>query len=209
MYGAALPAGNYHGSLGRYAGRSAPSMQGATMRGLAKAHVLGNVGLRGLNGVDFCDPGWSAISTLLAGAGSVISSMSAASGTAGQRAAYGACPAGSAGDACRRASGYNPGDTGFQAGGSAATLLGTTWGTQCTSMAAAAGVESQTQFNNMLAQQRLDNEMAIANARMQNEVLLAGRQPAGNGNGGLSNQTLLIGAGVVAAVVLGAVLLRR
>jgi len=212
-YGAALPAGNYLGSLGRYGGRGAPSSQGAAMRGLAKAHALGNVGLQGLSGVDFCDPGWSAVSAILAGAGPVISTLSAESGTAEQRAAYSGCDRFASStfrDACRRESGYNPGDTGLQAGAAGVTLLGTAWGATCTNQAAAAGVESQREFDQSLQQQRFNNEMAIAQARMQNEMALASRQQqGGSAIAGLDNQTLLIGAGVVGAVILGALLLRR
>lgn len=189
MYGAALPAGNYHGSLGRYAGRPAPTSQGASMRGLAKAQALGGVGLRGLGaGVDFCDSGWSAVGNLLGAAGSLITAQNTSS------------------------AGEGTPDAGWGAAGSGASALSTVWGTSCTNRAAAEGAAAQTAFNNTLAQQRLDNEMALANARMQGELniaALAAQRQQNGGVGGISNQTLLIGAGVLGVVVLGALFLRK
>jgi len=153
------------------------------MRGLAKAHALGGTGLRGLGNVDFCDSGWSAFGAILGAAGGVITG---AAGTGEDR------------------------DAGVAAAGTGMSTLSSVWGTQCTNQAAAAGVEAQREFDQQLAQQRLNNEMAIAQARMQNEMALASRQQqGGSAIAGLDNQTLLIGAGVVGAVILGALLLRR
>lgn len=186
----ALPAGHYQGSLGRYDAK--PSMAGAAMRGLAKHGALRGIGLRGLGqGVDFCDSGWSAVNALIAGAGQVITAANQSSASSGGEDA-------------------SP-DRGWAAVGAGTSLLGSSWGTHCTQRAQAEAQAQQTAFEQSLAQQRLQNESSIAQARMQAEMQMAAlaAQRRNGAAPAISNQTLLIGAGVLGAVVLAAVLLRR
>ena len=165
------------------------------MRGLAKAQALGGVGLRGLNGVDFCDPGWSAFGRILGSAGSVVTSINQASAASGPE-------------------GSQP-DVGWGAVGAGTSALSTAWGTSCTNRAQQDAAQAQRDLNASLAQQRLANEQAIAQQRMQGELQIASltaqrnQQGGGGGDTASSNQTLMIGAGVVGVVILGALLLRK
>ncbi len=193
MYGAALPAGNYHGSLGRYAGRSRPSMRGAAMRGQAKAYALRGTGISGLGeGTDLCtDPGWNAVNALIGGAGSIITSINQSSASSGDE--------------------DSQPDQGWGAVGAGTTAVATTWQQHCASRQQAAQQAAQQELETDLARQRANNELAIAQARAQNEMMIA-RMQAQQGAGasaGIDTNTLLIAGGVGVAALLGAFLLLR
>jgi hypothetical protein len=189
-YGAALPAGNYHGSLGRYAGTPRPSHQGAAVRGLMKRRALQGVGMAGLGeGTDFCtDPGWTAVNALIAGAGSVITSTNTSSASSGEE-------------------GSQP-DAGWSAVGAGTTGFANAWQTHCATQAQQQQQAASAAAQLELERQRAENEMAIAQARAQNEMAIATMR-AQQGTGGIDQNTLLIAGGVGLAAILAVVLLRR
>ena len=184
MFGAALPAGSYSGSLGRYAGRHEPSNQGARARETMKAQALGRVGFAGLGDVNLCtDPGWAAANAILGAAGGTITQMNTSS----------AGPDGTP-------------DRGWGAVGAGTSSLATAWSATCAAQQQQQQTASAAAAAQQLAQQRAENEMAIARARAQFEMQ---QQAQASASGGVDTNTLLIGGAVLGAVVLGALFLKR
>lgn len=193
-YGAALPAGGYRGSLGRYKydrhyQRGRTSNEGAGLRAVAQRTALSGIGLGALgdNGVDFCrDPGWQIAQGIIGAAGQVIQ------GAAGS-------------------------DQGWQTVGQTTQGFSSAWSQVCTAQQQAQGSGNQFDFEQYLAAERAKQDSAIGAEREANEQYLAQlmymqqmmqqQQAAQQQQGGIDTNTLLIGGGVLAAVVVGALLL--
>ena len=198
MYGAALPAGHYLGGLGRYHGRRASSRDGAGLRECAKRTALGAVGLRGLGGLgqptatqDMCNSEAGLWARNIAELGSSLVSVAAST---------------------------QQNDQGWQAAAGTTGAITNTWNNICTQanrQQAGAGGVSAAQFQQWMQQQQAQAQAAIAANSASGGVdltqlasILAANRPQPQSSSGIDTNTILIGAGVLGAVVLAAVLLR-
>jgi len=206
-YGAALPAGAYSGSLGAYReGRRAPSNQGAAMRARAKHQAVRLGGLGALGDPNLCtDGGWIAAQSLLSSGLDMLGGALAPTG--GTKAEGSTTVTGG--------SGGGAGYTATQAGGA---VVGT-WGAVCDAERAQNAQDASYRNTLLLQEQmerdRLTQERAIAANRTAAEQQLAMMMQMGNraapaptASGGIDQNTLLIGGGILAALVVGVLILK-
>ena len=208
-YGAALPAGAYAGALGAYRHRrQAPSNQGAAMRHAVRSRAvsLGGcaAGLGGLGeGENLCtDPGWAVARTLIGGTADMLSGAFAPSTTTdkmGKTTTSG-------------------GGTEYYAASGAGVVVGA-WDAACAAEAQQQNMDASyantLQLQQEMERQRLYNEQVIASqragmdAQLAQMLMMQGQQqrPAA-APGGIDQNTLLIGGGILAALAVAALVLK-
>lgn len=182
MYASALPAGNFRGIGSAYIAR-----EGRAATYAARNRVLAGTGIAGLSGdPNLCtDPGWAVARTLLGSADTFIDRFAAE-------------------------------DQGWQTAGDALSTVGDAWAAGCMaeSRGSTTGATPGESVEDVLARARAEMERDAAMARAADlDVRLREAALTSDSSSqpeqGVSQQTLLIGAGVAVAAVAAVLLLRR